>query len=96
MSNIQHRVFNDGFAIWFDGTSQSFEFDVHINEWINEKSNFIDIGLRIYNTNQISKGYIYVPFSLSNNDIVDLSHHLSSEKIARGLFIIIEQKILFL
>ena len=86
MSNIQHRVFNDGFAIWFDGTSQSFEFDVHINEWINEKSNFIDIGLRIYNTNQISKGYIYVPFSLSNNDIVDLSHHLSSEKIARGLF----------
>lgn len=86
MSNTKYRVFNDGFAIWFTGSSQSYEFDVHINEWINAKSNFIDFGIRIYNTDKISNGYLYIPFNLSLDDISDLSQSLSDEKVTRGIF----------
>lgn len=86
MLNTQYRIFNDGFAIWFSGNSQCFEFDVHINEWIAAKSNFIDIGIRIFNTYDIKNGYIFIPFKLSSSSVVDVAHTLSDEKITRGVF----------
>lgn len=86
MSNTKHCVFNDGFALWFTGNAQSFEFDVHINEWINGESNFIDFGIRIYNTSMVSNGFLYIPFNLLLADISDLSPHLSDENVARGIF----------
>lgn len=87
MSNIKHRAFNSDFGIWFDGKSNLFNYDIHINEWINSTSNFIDIGIRIYNTDKISNGYIYIPFTLPPEaQIKDLSKYFEDEKICRGIF----------
>ena len=83
MLNSQYCVFNDGFAIWFDGNSH---IDIHINEWIHKKSNYIDLGTRIYNTNNIHNGHIFIPFKLSLNEIKDLSEHFKVEETARGIF----------
>lgn len=86
MKNTQYHIFNDGFAIWFTGNSQSFKFDVHINEWITFKSNYIDIGIRIYNTTNIENGYIFIPFIFLKNDLEDKASALKDKAIACGVF----------
>lgn len=95
MATIKNKFSNDDFAIWFSGSKNFlnlnfknfFYFDVHINEWLNPKNeNYIDLGIRIYNTHKISSCNIFVPFLITSNELVDLYDKFQDENIARGIF----------
>lgn len=87
MSKIQQSFTNDSFAIWLTGFVESYNFDVHINEWFNpDFNNFIDFGIRIYDARNLDTCNIFIPYDLTSNEIVDLSEKLSDESIARGIF----------
>lgn len=86
MAKITQQFATDGFAIWLNGNLPKFDFDVHINEWVLPKSNtYMDIGIRLYDSKNITDCFIFVPYVISQSELVDLSLKLSNEKIARGI-----------
>jgi len=86
MAKISQQFATDGFAIWLNGNLTEFDFDVHINEWILPKNNsYIDIGIRLYNSKNITDCFVFVPYIFSQNELVDLSLKLANENIARGI-----------
>lgn len=87
MTKIAQQFATDGFAIWLSGSLSKFDYDIHINEWLLPQSNsYIDIGIRLYNTKNLSDCYIYVPYIFTLNELNDLSLTLANENIARGIF----------
>lgn len=84
MGTKTRRFADDGWAIWIDGDDRS---TVYLNEWINPKGkSYVDIGIRIYGAKSAKDMNIYVPFKISESDIIDLSAELSDDNILRGLF----------
>lgn len=81
----QKMLINDGFAIWLDGNNK--QFDVHINEWMMPLfGNFIEFGIRVYEANHVNKIGLFIPFYITESEIVDLSSSLENEPVARGIF----------
>lgn len=77
-------MLQDSFAIY---ASNKCEIDAHINVWTNMKSvHYIDIGLRIYKKENFDTISVYVPYSISQSDIFDLSEILKDETVMRGIF----------
>lgn len=87
MGKLKQQFSTDGFAIWTTGNQEEHKLDIHISEWLNPPiHNYIDIGIRIYNSNNITDCFIFVPYSLNNNELIDLAPNLAEEKVARGIF----------
>lgn len=87
MGRITQQFATDGFAIWMKGNQSNYNFDIHINEWIQPKDKtYIDIGIRLYDSKQLKECFIYVPYNFSTDELIDLSLKLANENIARGIF----------
>lgn len=82
----RNQFINDNFAIFFDGNSSKYEYDIHINDWIvYPTGSFIDFGIRIYNISNVNSLYVYIPYQINCEEIQDLAPLFGNEKIARAL-----------
>lgn len=70
--------------------SKRSEIDLHINEWIiadrKKTKAIIDFGIRVYNVRRYSAIGFFIPFSLDDSEIEDLTMMLGQKCIADGMF----------
>ena len=81
----KHKKFaDDSWAIWVDGDDTS---TVYINDWLNPKGkSYVDFALRIRGI-RASKGLnVYVPFSVTKDEIEDVSLRFHDTKILQATF----------
>lgn len=84
MSKERRKFADDGWAIWVDGEDTS---TVYINDWLNPKGkSYVDLAIRIRGA-KISKGlHVYVPFSVSHEEMEDVSLLFHDKKILQATF----------
>ena len=84
MSKKQRKFADDGWAVWIDGDDTS---TVYINDWLNPKGmSYIDIAVRIRGIKISSALHVYVPFSVTRNEIEDVSLLFNDTKILQATF----------
>lgn len=81
----KHRKFtDDGWAVWVDGDDAS---TVYINDWINPKGkSHVDLSIRIRGVKASTGLSVYVPFSVSSDEIDDVSLLFENTKILQATF----------
>ena len=84
MAKKQRKFADDGWAVWVDGDDTS---TVYINDWLNPKGkSYVDMAIRIRGV-QISKSlHVYVPFTLAEEEIEDVSLLFHDTKILQATF----------
>ena len=84
MAKKQRRFADDGWAIWIDGDDTS---TIHINDWINPTGkSYVDIAIHTREVKLCKTLNVYVPFSVSDEEIEDVSLSLWDTKILQALF----------
>ena len=84
MPKKQRKFADDGWAVWVDGDDIS---TVYINDWINPKDkSFVDLSIRIRGIKASTGLSIYVPFSISRDEIEDVSLLFDDTKILQATF----------
>ena len=81
----KHRKFaDDGWAVWIDGDDTS---TIHINDWLNPMGkSFVDIAIHIRGIKASRLLSVYVPFSVLNEEIEDVSLSFEDTKILQAIF----------
>ena len=84
MPKKQRRFADDGWAVWIDGEDTS---TIHINDWLNPKGkSYVDIAIHIRGI-RVSKALnVYVPFSVTQEEIEDVSLSFGNTKILQAIF----------
>ena len=84
MPKKQRKFADDGWAIWIDGEDTS---TIHLNDWLNPKGkSYVDIAIHIRRI-QVSKALnVYVPFSVTQDEIEDVSLSFGDTKILQAIF----------
>ena len=84
MPKKQRKFADDGWAVWIDGDDTS---TVYINDWLNPKGkSYIDIAVRIRGVKVSKALHVYVPFTVSRDEIKDVSLHFNGTKILQATF----------
>ena len=84
MSKKQRKFADDGWAVWIDGDDTS---TVYINDWLNPKGkSYIDIAVRIRGVKVSKALHVYVPFTVSRDEIKDVSLLFRDTKILQATF----------
>ena len=84
MSKKQRKFADDGWAVWVDGEDTS---TVYINDWLNPKGvSYVDLAIRIRGVRSSKALYVYVPFSITENEIEDVSLLFNDTKILQATF----------
>ena len=84
MSKKQKKFVDDGWAIWVDGDDTS---TVYINNWLNPKGkSYVDLAIRIRGVFSSKMLHVYVPFSVSEEEIEDVSLLFNDTKILQATF----------
>ena len=84
MAKKQRKFADDGWAVWIDGDDTS---TVYINDWLNPKGkSYVDMAIRIRGMKSSRRLCVYVPFSISANEIEDVSLHFHDVKILQAIF----------
>ena len=84
MAKKQRKFADDGWAVWIDGDDIS---TVYINDWINPKGkSYVDLAIRIRGVKASTALSVYVPFSISNDEIDDVSLLFQDTKILQATF----------
>ena len=84
MSKKQRKFADDGWAIWIDGEDTS---TIHINDWLNPMGkSYVDIAIHIRGIRLCRSLNVYVPFSVSDTDIEDVSLSFGDTKILQAIF----------
>ena len=84
MAKKQKKFTDDGWAVWVDGDDVS---TVYINDWLNPKGiSYVDFAVRIRGVKGSKALNVYVPFSVSKEEIEDVSLHFSDTKILQATF----------
>ena len=84
MATKQRKIADDGWAVWIEGEDTS---TVYLNDWINPKGNsYIDIAIRIRGIKVSRHLNVYVPFSISSEEIEDVSLLFNDRKILHAIF----------
>ena len=81
----KHRKFaDDGWAVWIDGDDVS---TVYINDWLNPKGqSYVDVAVRIRGVKESKCLNVYVPFSVNNDEIEDVSLLFEDKNILQATF----------
>ena len=81
----RHRKFaDDSWAVWVDGDDTS---TVYINDWLNPKGrSYVDMAIRIRGVNRTKALSVYIPFSVSREEIDDVSLLFQNTKILQATF----------
>ena len=84
MAKKYKKFADDGWAIWIDGDDTS---TIYINDWLNPKGkSYVDMAIRIRNV-KVSKALnVYIPFSVSEAEIEDVSLLFNDTKILQATF----------
>ena len=84
MPKKQRKFADDGWAVWVDGDDIS---TVYINDWINPKGkSYVDLSIRIRGIKASTALSVYVPFSISCDEIEDVSLLFDNTKILQATF----------
>ena len=84
MAKKQRKFADDGWAIWVDGDDTS---TVYINDWLDPKGkSYVDIAVRIRGVKGVKSLNVYVPFSITENEIEDVSLLFHDTKILQATF----------
>ena len=84
MPKKQRKFADDGWAVWVDGDDTS---TVYINDWLNPKGrSYVDIAVRIRGVKASKSLCVYVPFSVSREEIEDVSLLFNDTKILHATF----------
>ena len=84
MPKKQRKFADDGWAVWIDGDDTS---TVYINDWLNPKGkSYIDIAVRIRGVKVSKALHVYVPFTVSRDEIKDVSLLFNDTKILQATF----------
>ena len=84
MSIKERKIADDGWAVWIDGDDTS---TVYINDWINPKGNsYVDLAIRVRGIKSSRYLKVYVPFSVSSEEIEDVSLLFQDRKILQAIF----------
>lgn len=84
MPKKQRKFADDGWAVWIDGDDTS---TVYINDWLNPKGkSYIDIAVRIRGVKVSKALHVYVPFTVSRDEIKDVSLLFRDTKILQATF----------
>ena len=84
MPKKQRKFADDGWAVWVDGDDTS---TVYIHNWLNPTGkSYVDMAVRIRGAKVSKTLYVYVPFSVSPQEVEDISLHFSDTKILQATF----------
>ncbi len=84
MPKKQKKFADDGWAIWVDGDDTS---TIYINNWLNPKGkSYVDLAIRIRGVRSSKILHVYVPFTISNDEIEDVSLLFNDTKILQATF----------
>ena len=84
MPKKQRKFADDGWAVWIGGDDTS---TVYIDDWLNPKGkSFVDIAVRIRGVKSSSFLNVYVPFTVSRDEIDDVSLFFNDTKILQAIF----------
>ncbi|MBR5268950.1 MAG: hypothetical protein IKU21_00415 [Anaerotignum sp.] len=84
MPKKQRKFADDGWAVWIDGDDKS---TVYINDWVNpDGKSYVDLGIRIRGVKSSKNLYVYVPFSLSREELEDISLLYKDTRILQATF----------
>ena len=84
MAKKYKKFADDGWAVWIDGDDTS---TIYINDWLNPKGkSYVDMAIRIRNIKASKLLQVYIPFSLSENEIEDVSLLFNDTKILQATF----------
>lgn len=84
MSKKKRKFADDGWAIWIEGEDTS---TIHINDWLNPKGkSYVDIAIHIRGIKLCKSLNVYVPFSVLDEEIEDVSLSFGDTKILQAIF----------
>ena len=84
MSKKNKFFADDGWAFWVDGDDTS---SVYLNNWLNPKGkSYTDVSIHIRDIRSTKSMNIYIPFSVSQNEIDDVSLKFDDENLSRAIF----------
>ena len=84
MKKKQKSFADDGWAVWIDGDDIS---TVYLNDWLNPQGkSYVDIAVRIRGVIMTKSLNIFIPFSVSETELIDTSLLLQNEQILRATF----------
>ncbi len=82
---IKQKFFaDDGWAVWIDGDDLS---TIYLDEWLNPKEkSYVDIAIHTRGIKGAKALNLYIPFSVSKEEVLDLSLLLQDKKILYAKF----------
>lgn len=84
MAKKKRKFADDGWAVWIDGEDTS---TIHINDWLNPMGkSFVDIAIHIRGIKSSKALNVYVPFSVAQKEIEDVSLFFGDTKILQAIF----------
>ena len=84
MASRNKRFADDGWAVWINGDDNS---TVYINNWLTPAGeSFVDFAVRIRGVKSSTALNVYVPFSVTKDEIVDTSLNFNDEGVLRATF----------
>ena len=84
MAKKQRKFADDGWAIWVDGDDTS---TVYLNDWLNPKGkSYVDLAVRIRGVQSVKSLQVYVPFSVTREEVEDVSLLFKETKILQATF----------
>lgn len=84
MAKKRRKFADDGWAVWIDGDDIS---TLHINDWLNPKGqSYVDIAIHIRGIKASKALNVYVPFSVSEEEIEDISLFFDNTRILQAIF----------
>lgn len=84
MSKKRRKFADDGWAVWIDGEDVS---TIHINDWLNPMGkSFVDIAIHTRGIRACRSLNVFVPFSVSREEIEDVSLRFGDTKILQAIF----------
>lgn len=84
MAKKEKKFVDNGWAVWVDGEDTS---TVYINNWLNPKGkSFVDMAVRIRGVKASTCLHVYVPYTVSTEEIEDVSLLFDDTKILQATF----------
>ena len=84
MAKKQRKFVDDGWAIWTDGDDIC---TIYLHDWLNPKGkSHVDLAVHISNVSVSTRLRVYVPFTVSRDEIDDLSLRFDDTKILQAVF----------
>ena len=84
MAKRKRKFVDDGWAIWTDGDDVC---TVYLHDWLNPKGkSYVDLAVRVRGVKSAKALYVYIPFSICDNEIEDVSLRFNDTKILQATF----------